>query len=238
MAGRVFGDSCLDDGFMNGALHEGFVHVVSSLFSGFWVFPTVRLGEDPLPYPVGRSVGVFAFKCARKRDGTPSVSKVACMNRLDMFQLVTEGGFEHLGQHGHPVLVALPAADEDFTPVKVDILNPERHAFHEPEPGSVHESCREAFRAAHAGEYRFHFIPAHDDRQAFSLFCADYPVKLVGRYTEHPLVVKEYRGKCLVLGRRADVVVHGERADKAVDLFFVRLCGRVPSGRFQESGKP
>jgi hypothetical protein len=49
MADSSFCDSCLSHRIAVRLLDDGFVHMMPSLLTGPWIFPTVFLGEYPLP---------------------------------------------------------------------------------------------------------------------------------------------------------------------------------------------
>lgn len=44
-----------------------------------------------------------------------------------------------MGQHGYSIFRPFAAADEDFVAGEIDVLDPQAHALHQPQPCAVHE---------------------------------------------------------------------------------------------------
>lgn len=64
VAAGVLVHAGLKHGLLDGTLHEGFVHVVAALFAGSGVDPAVLQGEQPLPFELFASRGIFRIALA------------------------------------------------------------------------------------------------------------------------------------------------------------------------------
>ena len=72
----------------------------------------------------------------------------------DEFHLGLQPRFQRLWEHGHPVLVPFPAANDDLSPVKIEITNPQLTALGNPHAGPVEQLDDQPMRAflRHGGE--------------------------------------------------------------------------------------
>lgn len=98
VAGDLFLDVGLAEGFFDFALEDGGVHEVAAFFAGAVIFPTGFLGEDPLPFPFGVGVGVFAREGVGELDAAIAIEKVLFMDFAGFFELSAEGFDEVLGE--------------------------------------------------------------------------------------------------------------------------------------------
>lgn len=63
----------LRHGASHGFLHQRFVNVMTALFVGLAVDPSVVLGKHPLPAPVLWRVGILAVEGVWKQDAAPPI---------------------------------------------------------------------------------------------------------------------------------------------------------------------
>jgi hypothetical protein len=98
--------------------------MVTALLVRYVVFPTVRLGKDPLPGPFRRGKRVFSIEGTRNGNLAPAFGDVVLVDKLNSLKVLHEGLFEGLGKHGNAVLRSLSVAYEDFVPLNIDILYP------------------------------------------------------------------------------------------------------------------
>jgi hypothetical protein len=126
------GEARPDDGFVDGSLEERLIDVVATLGLGRFVDPPAFLGEDPLPGPVGRGVGVLEGQGVRQGDPAPTIGEVLLVNGSDPNQVVTEQREKGSREHGDPVLGTFAGTDNDLEPFEVDVLDPKLDALLEP----------------------------------------------------------------------------------------------------------
>src|SRR5436189_3408192 len=138
MTSRTLRDSRGADGAPECPLHDALVQVVA---------PPAPVGgdmrargrEQVLPAPVDVDVGILPSQ--RVVDpGDPGVGAPIARG--------AQGGPRELRAHGQharsrrrsaAVLTTLASADDDLTPVEVDVLDPQAHALEYPETASIHE---------------------------------------------------------------------------------------------------
>ena len=99
-------DTGLGYGFFHRLLQKAFAHVVAALLSCHRIFPSVRLGEQPLPLElfsdVGRPVGHI---CGDLRV-PPTFRKILFMQRLNISELIFYFGTKAMRKHHAPVFGA------------------------------------------------------------------------------------------------------------------------------------
>ena len=62
VAAGIFVYSGFQNGLFYGALHEAFVEVPATLFSGLRISPAVFLEEDPLPFELFGGIGELSLR--------------------------------------------------------------------------------------------------------------------------------------------------------------------------------
>jgi hypothetical protein len=80
----MFDDASPLDRLLHSTLQDGFVNVVTPYLASLVVLPPVLLRENPLPAPLGGSVGIFTVQRARHLHPPPSFRQVFLMDRLDL----------------------------------------------------------------------------------------------------------------------------------------------------------
>lgn len=74
MAADSFGNTGAKRRFMDGALEERRVHVVTPLLSCLSIAPSPFLGEDPLPCPIGGAFWIFPVEGSRQDCRAPALA--------------------------------------------------------------------------------------------------------------------------------------------------------------------
>ena len=211
----------LPDRFLN----QRFVHVMPPLFTGFRVLPAVFLGEYPLPAPFLRGVGVFAVEGVGQEHAAPTVGQIALVDRSDALEAFLQRGLERLGQHGDAVFGALAVADEDFVTGEVEILHAQPQAFHEPQPGAVHQRGHEPLVAGEVRQHGLDLLPRHHNGEPPGLAGAD-DLAQVPDFSVENMTIEEQQGrKRLVLRRSGDLFLDRQMRQKGVYLRFAHLGG-------------
>src|SRR5882724_8204566 len=82
-----------------------------------------RRREHPLPEHLAAGVGILPCQSCRELDPTCSRLYVACVQSADSIELSLQRSGCQCGQERHPVLVALPAPDDDLIRCEVDVLH-------------------------------------------------------------------------------------------------------------------
>ena len=229
VAAYPFGDAGFEDGLVDGALEDRFVHMVAALGAGLGVAPAALLREHPLPGPFGSAVGVFKEEGFGEGNPAESVGEIAVMDLLDGPEMFAERRLEGFGEHRRSILRAFSAADHDLVTIEIDVLNAEVQAFTEAETGAVHELRGEPRIGFEMGQHRADFVAAHHDRQPDRFLRADDAPEIAYRATEDGAIEEEQGRERLVLGRSAHVLLDREPREEGIDRAFGH-DGRHPLG--------
>jgi hypothetical protein len=214
------GEARPDDGFVDGSLEERLIDVVATLGLGPFVEPPAFLGEDPLPGPVGRGVGVLESQGVGQGDPAPTIGEVLLVNGADANQVVTEQRDERSREHGDPVLGTLAGADNDLEPFEVDVLDPKLNALLEPQTGAIEEFGHEKPVSGEVGKDIAQFVPGEDDGQTPGLLGPDNGSEVTNGPPEHRPVKEQEGGQGLVLGGTRHVVVDGQGGEEGIEFPF------------------
>ena len=93
--------------------------------------------EHPLPGPLSTGVREFSLQGEREVHPAGPGAGVPVVLVAPDLQVPTQFGADCVRQHGHPVPIALPFADQDLPALEVHVLHPQAHAFHEPHSAPV-----------------------------------------------------------------------------------------------------
>jgi hypothetical protein len=90
----------------------------------------------------------------------------------DEFHLGLQPGFQRLWEHGHPVLVPFPAANDDLSPVKIEITTSQLTALGNAHAGPVEQLDDQPMRAflRHGGEKSPYLFLGEHGRQPLGSF--------------------------------------------------------------------
>ena len=82
VAPNVFDDTGFSNRLFHGPLKYGLMEMVSAFLSGCCVLPPVLLREDPLPAPLGWSVGIFSVQGMGQQNAAPAFGQVPLMVKI------------------------------------------------------------------------------------------------------------------------------------------------------------
>ena len=199
-------------------LQPVFVQVMPPPVTGSRVFRKAPGWEQVLPAPIPGGVRIFPFERERQVSFPVALLKVTRMEQFHPFGMGQEGRFEFLRQHGDPVLHSLAVADDDFVPVKIEILGPQPKGFHQAHAGAVKELGQQLIGSFHCLKDPLDFVPGQNDGQALRLAGADHVGKIV-EFQVQDLLIKENEGiQRLVLGGAGHLMPVGEVAQERPDL--------------------
>ena len=109
--------NCLFYGF----LQQGFIQMPAAFFSCFFVFPSVCLREQPLPFKLFGRRRIFFIQLIWHCNFSPAVFQILLMNFSDSFYLFFDFWNKLLWKHYMSVFVSLTVADYDFIHVKIHV---------------------------------------------------------------------------------------------------------------------
>ena len=104
------------------------------------------------------------MECVRQQRCAQSVLQIMTMQFADFVQVSAEVACHGGGKHCPAVFVSLSLADDDLTQLKIDILDSQAEAFHQPQSTTVQQQRDQTVSAVELIEYPSHFISTEDDR--------------------------------------------------------------------------
>ncbi len=139
------------------------------------------------------------------------------------------------GQHDDPVLVALALAHDDLAARRIDVLDAEPAALHEPEAGAVHQASHQAIRfmrrqPVQSGQEQPHFLARQNHGQTPAAAGAE-GINVPEVEMEHVAVEEEQGREGLVLRAGRDAALHGEEGEEALDLLGAHRVGMAEALR-------
>ena len=148
----VFGDSGFSGGFFQGALEDVGVEVVPPGDSGAGIAGEDIGGEDILPMPGPRGLGVFSLEGVGQFDRSVALGEVLIVKAFGVGDLGFEIGDENAGKDGDAILAAFTVTNGDLAARDIDVFDPESEGLNHTHSGSVHELAQKALNAVEAGE--------------------------------------------------------------------------------------
>ena len=108
--------------------------MVPASFSRYLVSVMTGCRKYPLPSPLFSCVWVFALKRVGQSDSAQAALKIALMLSSNQIKVLGERFFYCSGKHRVPVFVPLTCSDYDLIAGKINVLDLEPQAFHQPRP--------------------------------------------------------------------------------------------------------
>jgi hypothetical protein len=212
-------------------LEHVFRHVVPARDPGAGIRGAARGGEHVLPNPRLRRVRVLAVQGVGEIDRAVSGCQVFLVQALRLLQLPPQRLHQRMRQHAHPVLLPLPLTDGELEPGKVEVLDPQPDALHQPQPTAVEEARHQArcpvdmsedgarlFAGEHLRQSRQPLRPLHV-LNGGQLDVEDVPVE------------EKQSAERDVLGGGGDVLLHRQVRKERADLGGARLLRMGPPPR-------
>lgn len=147
-------------------------------------------------------------------------------NHSDPSQLPLQRKDEVLGQHRHPVLAALALADDDLTPLELDILDAQPQAFEQAHAGAVQQGRDQPRGASHLVQQGAHFGGREHHRKPRLLVRGHHLVEPRQLHNENGPVEKQHHGLGLILRGRRYAPVGGQMGQESRHLRSAHL-GRM-----------
>ena len=160
-----------------------------------------RGGEGVLPDPLFVGGGVFFFEGVGQVDRAESGIEVLLVKRFYFLEVLLEGGYDTLGEHGDTVVAAFAVVDDEGLVAEVEVFDAEAQAFHEAQSGAVHDLDHEFVGSCEVADDGAGFCGGEDDGDAFSFFGAGEAEGLFVQFFVEDVAVEEEDGaEGLVLG--------------------------------------
>jgi len=155
--------------------------------------------------------------CARARRARrlrrPS-SQVALVHLPHPLQMPLERHPQALGQHGHPVLAALPAPHHDLPPPEIQVLHPKPQRLRQPQAGAIEQRRDQPDAAAKLGEDRADLLRREHHRQPDRPPGPDQPAQIAERIPEDVPVQEQQGAQRLHLSAVRHSAVHHQPIEK------------------------
>ena len=218
---RVAPHPLVDPGQLRRRLHRALdgrlVGMVPSLDARARVHRQASRRKHPHPGPFLPRLRVFAIE----RVGHPHARLPRGAIRLPQHAHPGEVGLERLPQggrqHHHPVLVTLPLAYHDLTPIEVQILDPQPQPFHQAQSGAVEHPGDQPGRSFHHIEEPLDLGAAQDHREPLRPPGADHVAEFSQRQLQDRLVEEQQGAQRLILGAGRHVPGHREVLKELAD---------------------
>src|SRR2546425_8227382 len=225
VTGRALRYSRVPDGLLEGSLDDRLVKMMPTALAGHSVDVEASGGKHPLPDPLPACVRILACQCPRKLNPAGSLPEIDIMLLLRGFRWRVSSALMMDGSVVVRSLSPLPPRTVIMA-LEVDILYREASALEQAQAGPVHQDGHKARGAAKLTENRPYLGASEHDRQSHRPLGSDYIVQPGHILFEHFPVEEEQGAQRLVLGRRRDVSVDGQRAQESRQLRRAHL-GRV-----------
>jgi len=96
-----------------------------------------RGGKHKLPAPLCGGVGILAIQGKRQNDPSHTGGKIPFVLSSDLPQVSLEPLFDGIRQHRPPVFLAVSPSNDNFMPVKVEVLYSKLQTLLQPQPGTI-----------------------------------------------------------------------------------------------------
>ena len=137
--GRPFTDARGPDGCRKFAADRTLVSVVSAEKTCSWLGGELRGREHVLPVPLGRCFGRFPIEGEGQIDATIPGSEVGIVERLHADEVGVQVGNQRFGEHRDAVLAAFAVADHRLTTIEIEVFDPKREGFEQPQASTILE---------------------------------------------------------------------------------------------------
>src|ERR1051325_5741517 len=115
---------------------------------------SVRGWEKILPAKLPYCVGVLSSKSAGKVHFAIASTQIFSVNLSHSLNLFTQSVHHVERHHCHALAASLCLPDRDLQIAKVNVLNSQPHAFHNPQATSVKQVCHQSSRPSDSGQHR------------------------------------------------------------------------------------
>lgn len=221
MAQGVDAGMLLDAGLVHrlvhGALHAGFVDVMTHLPAGLRIGGAAGSGEDVLPARRLRRVGVLAGERIGQSDCAEAGLQVCLMEPLRDGDLRAQRRFQPGRQRHDAVLIPLAVEDGDLPVAEVHVLDAQTEAFAQAHAGAVEQAEDEVIDAFGMGEDGLDLVAGEDNGHAARALRPGEVVHALDRDVQHVAVEEEHGAEGDVLGVGRDVPVGGEVGEVGAD---------------------
>jgi len=119
------------NGLFYNFLQNGFMHVVSALFSGNSIGEMASRWKYPLPTPFSPCVRILTFERVRQGDPTQPARPVALVLLLYALEMLGEWFFDRRRQHRVPIFVAFAGTHNYLIGGEIDIFDPQLQTLHQ-----------------------------------------------------------------------------------------------------------
>jgi len=167
VAGGMLLNARLLNGVLHSALDGGVGAVMAANGVSARVFGQLRGGEDVLPAPLGRGVGILFRQGVGQIHAVHVVGPVFFKLDLDLAEVAPERVVEAVGEDRRSIFAAFAVAHEEATAAEVQVFDAEAERFGEAQATSVQKMGDEAVGARrHGSKQRANLVAREDGGQA------------------------------------------------------------------------
>ena len=135
------------NGLFDGALQDAFVEVVAHDFPGLRIDRTLSGGEDVLPGRLAIGIGIFTFEGIGEVNFAITFPEIPLVTDFHPLNLHAEVEEDAVGERDGAILLAFRVANDDLMTGKINVLDAQAQAFHQPESGAEEPGTPELARA-------------------------------------------------------------------------------------------
>ena len=126
------------------------VQVMTKDAAGTRVGRAIDRREHELPAPLGSRIGILARQGMRQIGPAITFPQILLVQGPHPLQMQLQGRRQLAWQHGHPILLALAIANQDFQSSKLHILDPQTQHFHQAHARAIQQAGDQPQRRASA----------------------------------------------------------------------------------------
>jgi hypothetical protein len=171
VAGTVLRDATASDGIFDCSLEERRIGVVALFGTGIRIVYSPCGGEEILPRPFPRGVGVFPLEVVGEGRFPEAIGKILSMEIACSSKVVGEGRDAVEGEDRDSVPPSLWFSEGDGSRNEINIFNAEGDAFREPESGAIEQGGHESWGAVEGVEDAVDFFAGEDDGEVSGALC-------------------------------------------------------------------
>jgi hypothetical protein len=150
-------------GVRNLPLHRRLVQTKARGWTPSRIATDPRGGKHKLPGPVGGGVGILAIQCKGQYDPPHTVGEIPFMLSSHLPQVSLEPLLDGNRQHRPPVFLAFTPSNDNFMPVKVEVLYSKLQTLLQPQPSPIEKGYDHPHRPLDSLEDLADFFSAEYD---------------------------------------------------------------------------
>jgi len=185
----------------NLSLHRRLVKMKARGWTPLRIATDPRGGKHKLPSPVRGSVGILAIQCKGQYDPPHTVGEIPLMLPSHLPQVSLEPFLDRHRQHRPPVFLAFAPPNDNFMPVKVEVLDSKLQALLQPQSCPIEKGHDHPHRPLDILEDLADFFSAEYDWDPMRQLRPGHLVDCANLDAKHVTIDKQQGAQRLILRR-------------------------------------